>query len=277
MHLHLCEHATLMKILKNYHTHTHRCKHATQDVSHYCAAAIEQGLTVLGISDHTALPDNRWPHIRMDIAELPDYIRAVDEAVDNFPQLRILKGAECEYADEYHAFFEDRLLGEYRFDYLIGAAHFFPIEGEWLGSYGGTDSKAGLRAYADYFIKSMESGLFAFMAHPDLFGNSYLTWDDNTIQASRDMLAAAAELQVPLEINGYGLRKPKIDTPSGTRCMYPWLPFWELASEYDIRIIVNSDAHRPEDVSSQLKEAADIGIRCGLTFADLEYLELKGS
>ena len=40
-----------------------------------------RGLAVLGISDHTALPDNRWPHIRMDIGELPGYIRAVDEAM----------------------------------------------------------------------------------------------------------------------------------------------------------------------------------------------------
>ena len=55
--------------------------------------------------------------------------------------------------------------------------------------------------------------------------------------------------------------------------MYPWLPFWELASEFDVRVIVNSDAHRPQDVSSNLQEAADIGIRCGLKFADLGHLE----
>lgn len=262
-----------MNLTRNYHTHTHRCKHATQDVSDYCQAALDQGLTVLGISDHTALPDNRWPHIRMDIEELPGYIQAVDTAIDQFPRLTILKGAECEYADEYHAFFEDTLLGEHQFDYLIGAAHFFPMDGEWVGSYGGADTKNGLRSYADYFIKSMESGLFAFMAHPDLFGNCYLTWDENTIAASRDILAAAAQLKVPLEINGYGLRKPKIQTPSELRCMYPWLPFWELASEYDIQFIVNSDAHRPEDVSSQLKEAAQIGVQCGLSFADLGHLE----
>ncbi len=69
-------------------------------MSQYCAAAIEQGLTVLGISDHTALPNNRWSHIRMGIGELPGYIRAVDEAIESFPDLTILKAAECEYAAE---------------------------------------------------------------------------------------------------------------------------------------------------------------------------------
>ena len=113
----------------------------------------------------------------MDIEELPIYIRAVDEAIENFPELTVLKAAECEYADEYHAFFEDKLLGEHQLDYLIGAAHFFQMDGQWVGSYGGADSREGLRGYADYFVKSMESKLFAFMAHPDLFGNCYLNLD----------------------------------------------------------------------------------------------------
>jgi histidinol-phosphatase (PHP family) len=261
-------------LTKNYHTHTYRCQHATGDVPDYCRAALEQGLTVLGISDHTALPDNRWPGIRMDIHDLPEYRQAIDEARDSFPQLTILKGAECEYADEYAAFYRETLLEQHQFDYLIGAVHFFPMHGEWIGSYGGADTIASLRAYTDHFIESMESGLFAFMAHPDLFGNSYLSWDINTIAASRDIFTAAAALRIPLEINGYGLRKQHIDTPEGKRRMYPWLPFWELAADYDIRVIVNSDAHRPEDVSSNMVEAAEIGERYGLTFADLSHLEI---
>ena len=83
------------------------------------------------------------------------------------------------------------------------------MDGDWIGSYGGADSLKSLKAYSNYFIQSMESGLFAFMAHPDLFGNSYLTWDENTIAASHDILTAAAQLKMPLEINGYGLRKTK--------------------------------------------------------------------
>ena len=262
-----------MYIKKNYHTHTYRCKHATQDVSAYCQAALDQGLSVLGLSDHTALPDNRWPHIRMLIEELPGYCKAVDDATQRFPALTVLKGAECEYAPEYDSFFRETLLGEHQFDYLIGAAHYFPFNGEWIGSYGGADTVAGLRAYTDYFIESMESGLFAFMAHPDLFGNCYLSWDENTIEASRDIFTAAAALRVPLEINGYGLRKEKIETPEGRRRMYPWLPFWELASEYDIEVIVNSDAHRPEDITGKMAEATEIGKQYGLAFADLGYLE----
>ena len=262
-----------MPFTKNYHTHTYRCKHASGDVPDYCRTAVAQGLTVLGMSDHTALPDNRWPGVRMDFRELPDYCHAIDNARETFTELTILKGMECEFADSYASFYRDTLLGELQFDYLIGAAHFFPLDGEWVGSYGGAGSVAGLRAYAGDFVESMESGLFAFMAHPDLFGNCYHTWDANTAAAAADIFTAAAALKVPLEINGYGLRKPLIDTPAGQRRMYPWRPFWELAADYDISVIVNSDAHRPQDVGSSMAEAAAIGETCGLPFADLSHLE----
>lgn len=263
----------MTRFKKNYHTHTYRCKHAAGDVADYCQAALAQGLTVLGMSDHTALPDNQWPGVRMDFQELPEYCRAIDRAREEFTELIILKGAECEFAGPYLAFYQETLLGELQFDYLIGAAHFFPLKEEWVGSYGGAGTVAGLRAYTDYFIDSMRSGLFAFMAHPDVFGNCYLTWDSNTVAAARDIFAAASSLQIPLEINGYGLRKPQIDTPQGKRRMYPWLPFWELASDYDITVIANSDAHRPGDVGSNIEEAAAIGKKFGLKFADLGYLE----
>ncbi len=264
-----------MTITKNYHTHTYRCQHASGDINDYCQTAVEQGLQVLGISDHTALPDDRWPHVRMSFSELPDYTAAIDAAIREFKDkdLRVLKSAECEYAPEYHSYYKDTLLDEMAFDYLIGAAHFFPMNGDWVSSFSGVNSAAALRAYTDYFIESMESGLFAFMAHPDVFGACYHHWDSNTLNASRDMFAAAESLQVPLEINGYGMRKPKITTNDGIRCMYPWLPFWELASEYNIKVVANSDAHRPQDVSSNIAEASAIGEKLGLEFADLGYFE----
>jgi len=111
------------------------------------------------------------------------------------------------------------------------------------------------------------------MAHPDLFGNAYLQWDDNTKAISHDIFTAASEMKIPLEINGYGLRKPKIDTPEGRRCMYPWLPFWEMAADYAIEYIVNSDAHNPRDIDANLEEANNIGKQFGLKLADLSYLE----
>ncbi|MEM7184572.1 MAG: histidinol-phosphatase [Spirochaetota bacterium] len=258
--------------MKNYHTHTYRCKHAIGDVADYAQEAVKQGITVLGMSDHTPLPDDRWPSVRMHLSELEGYVAAIDSAQKKFLGIKVLKGMECEFAPEYVNFYQEILLDKYSFDYLIGAPHFVPgIEG-WKNSYGGVKSPRDLRAYSNYMIDTMRSGLFAFIAHPDLFGNSYLEWDENTIACSRDIFSAAEELHIPLEINGYGLRKPKIDTPNGQRRMYPLLPFWELARDYDIQVIVNSDAHKPKDVAANMGEAIQIAESNDLLVTELGYL-----
>ena len=262
-----------MKFVKNYHTHTFRCGHASGDVDDYCVAAKEHELQVLGMSDHTALPDNRWPRVRMDFSELDDYLGAIDRAREEHPELVILKGVESEFAPAYREYLRDELLGERELDYMVGGTHYFPCGDEWLGAYGGTDTIRGLRGYTDHLIDSMRTGLFAFMAHPDLFGNAYMQWDENTTSASHDICAAAAECGVPLEINGYGLRKRKVRTRDGERAMYPWLPFWEIAAEHQVSVVVNSDAHRPQDVAAGLKDAASIATQFNLEFADLGHLE----
>lgn len=261
--------------MKNYHTHTYRCKHATGEVIDYAKVAVEQGISVLGITEHTPLPDNRWLEMRMAIEELPGYMNAIEEAQARFPQLTILKGVECEYATEYHSFYQDELLGKWKLDYLILGPHFFPYQGEWLASHDDIRSAKTLRAYTEHLIKSMETGLFTFVAHPDLFGITYEEWDENTAACSKDILLAAEKLQIPLEINGYGLRKPPIYTKAGPRRIYPWMPFWELAQDYNVEVVVNSDAHFPEDVAANINDGLLIAKQLNLKIADLDYLEEK--
>ena len=116
--------------MRDYHTHTFRCKHAQGDVEDYAQYAVEHDLDVLGVSDHTALPDNWIPEIRMDIGELPDYVVAIEKAQKKYPQLRILKGMECEYQKKYHNFFQEELLGKWGFDYLALGQHLFYCDGK---------------------------------------------------------------------------------------------------------------------------------------------------
>jgi histidinol-phosphatase (PHP family) len=259
--------------LKNYHTHTFRCNHAEGDASDYAQAALDKGLTLVGITDHTPLPDNRWLYMRMGISALPVYARAIEESQTKYADLTILKGMECEWAPEYHNFFDEVLLGEYGFDYLILGCHFFPFQGSWLSSHGDIVNPRRLVAYTEFLMESMQSGLFAFVAHPDLFGLSYLEWDENTKAASREILSAAQELDLPLEINGYGLAKRKVRTKQGERTAYPWLPFWELSRDYKIKVIVNSDAHDPDYVDQGIVRGQDMAQSLGLRLANMEYLE----
>jgi len=239
----------------NFHTHTFRCKHATGDVIDFAQAAFAQGSRALGISDHVAWPDNRWPEVRMPYDQLDAYEAAIETARGALPQMKIYKGMECEYDTVYHSYLQDELLGKRHYDYLIGAAHYTPLKGEWLNSFEALDTPAALSAYAAYLIEMMETGLFAFIAHPDIFGCSNDRWTADLEACSRDIFQAAEATCTPLEINGNGFRKTPRSTPEGgERMRYPWRPFWEMAADYRIQVICNADAHHPEHVLANMAD-----------------------
>ena len=222
----------------NYHTHTFRCKHAFGDVDDYAKAAIHAGLKVLGISDHSPLPGNKWLEMRMDLRELPNYISTIDEAKKKYAQLTILKGMECEYLEENHSFFKDELLDKYKFDYLVASAHYFPYRGEWASGWVDINGKNELIAYSEYLVQMIKTGLFDFVAHPDMFGASYELWDSNAIACSKYIFEAAKEYNVALEINANGFRKGVVRMRNVKRYMYPLESF--LAACFRIQSTCNS-------------------------------------
>lgn len=257
--------------LENFHTHTFRCKHASGDVEDYLKEALKAKMKVIGISDHTALPDNRWLHIRMDINELDSYTDKINQAKLKYQTIEVLKAMECEYEKDYISFFQDELLGKRKYDYLIGAGHFSPYHGDWIPFYEITRPEH-LKAYTKQLIKTISSGLFAFIAHPDAFGSSYLNWDEHTIQCTKEICSAAEAYSVPLEINGLGFRRDKVTEQKQLRAPYPWPPFWEIASSYNISVICNSDAHHPTDIANNIDDARQLAKKFNLKLFDTSKL-----
>jgi histidinol-phosphatase (PHP family) len=200
--------------------------------------------------------------------ELKDYVFSIRKARLQFPRLKILCGMECDYLKEYHNFYQEELLGKWELDYLIAGVHFFSNYGSWGSVNGGITNKHELKSYARAVISAMDSGLFSFISHPDMFANSYLEWDAEARAVSRDILAAASCCGVLLEINSYGLRKEKVISRGGERAMYPLLEFWKLAKEYKIKAIVNSDAHSPQELREGIEECTEFAIKLGLALAD---------
>ncbi len=254
----------------NWHTHTYRCKHATGEVDDYCRAALDAGLETLGFSDHQPLPDNLWIAVRMSPEELTGYREAIADAQGRFPALRIYPGLECEYIKSLGGYYREELLGRHNLAYLVGAVHSIPYRGEWVSIHARAtpNDRHALAAYADHLIELMSTGLFAYIAHPDVFGMFYDCWDAETEAVSRAIVAAARDCRLPLEINAYGLRKPPMETSEGTRSMYPWEPFWKIAAESGATAIVNSDAHKPEDIVGKVDEALALAERTGIRVID---------
>jgi len=255
------------------HTHTYRCQHASGDAPDYARIAAAGGCQVLGISDHTPLPDGRWPDVRMRLDEIDGYETAIATARRENPGLTILTAMECEWMPEYANFYHDELLGRRGYDYLIGAGHFTKMaDGEWKGSFDNLRTPDALRRYARLLTALMEAKIFAFVAHPDILGNCNARWNADTAACAQDICAAAVATATPLEMNAYGLRKSWVVGHEGERPGYPWPPFWEVAAEHGVQVVLNSDAHRPQDVMHGHAELIALRDRFGLIEADLSRL-----
>ncbi len=253
--------------MKNYHTHTFRCGHATGDIVDYVEAARAAGLDALGVSDHLPYPDGLWADTRMPYDEFDEYLAAIaaarnSEAARIGGGIAVSAGAEGEWIAVKEDYLRDLTAGG-RLDYLIGGVHWIPFAGDWLPTTHITRPRE-LTAFADYAVSTIESGLFDFIAHPDIFCARWRKWDADSIACSRAVLEAAASTGTPLEINGYGMRKPYVNSEDGYRPQYPFDRFWELAAEYPVAVVVNSDAHRPVDVAAGLAEGRELAARFGL-------------
>jgi histidinol-phosphatase (PHP family) len=121
-----------------------------------------------------------------------------------------------------------------------------------------------LRAYFRQTIEGIESGLFSFLAHPELVLADGMEWNGELKALFSDLIDAAIAQNMPLEINGYGIIKKRVPCPGGSRYPYPVDEFWELAAQKGARIICNSDAHTPDYVIQGVLNAQKYAARLGL-------------
>jgi len=226
-------------MLANYHTHTVRCKHAKGTEREYIEAAIKEGFKILGFSDHTPQPYPKGfvSGIRMDMDQIGDYTETLVKLREEYKdQIQILIGYEVEYTRRYF----DKLLEEirkYPLDYIIQGQHY--VKDEVEGSYVGipSDSEEKLKEYVDFTIEGMKTGLFTYLAHPDLF--NFAGPDDVYQKHMAKIIEASIDLNIPIEVNFLGY----IDNRH-----YPSKRFFELTKEYKPHIVLGCDAHAPEQV-----------------------------
>ncbi len=255
-------------ISKNYHTHTYRCKHALGDCMDYIQVAKNAGLTTLGFSEHMPLPNDRWTHVHLEAEGLEEYVHTVRECDDRTSDLEILLGGECEYIKEEHAYYQEELLDRHQFDYLIGAPHWIPCGSDWVG-YTKMKNAEDLRYFASYCVSVIESGLFSYLAHPDVFMVGYKEWDANATACTNDIIDASLELGIPLELNANGLRKSEIGSFDEIgKALYPNISFWQLAAERKVPAIIGSDAHDPDLLTDRIDICEQLAAQLGIKIVD---------
>lgn len=229
--------------LYNYHTHTERCKHASGSDEEFVKKAIEAGFTEIGFSDHSPWPfENGYvSYMRMTPGQLPEYVGSVMSLREKYKdQITIRLGLECEYFKRYIPWLK-KVLHEYGFDYIILGHHYSPDE--QTGVYNGmiTEPEA-LENYKNDVVEAIESGLFSYIAHPDLFMRMYPSFDSDCERVSREIIAKAMQCRVPLEYNLLGFAHGIEDGRQG----YPYPDFWHIAGEMGATAVIGIDAHEPK-------------------------------
>jgi histidinol-phosphatase (PHP family) len=253
----------------NLHTHSYYCGHGFGEVEEYAQQAVKQNLQVLGLSEHCPVPDDRWARTRMPKESLVPYSEdclAVQEKYED--KLFVLRGFECDYLKQYHSYFTDYILGELKCDYLLFGVHDLSLDiNEEYSLFWNKLGKKDLFTYTDQYLEAMQSGLFLFGAHPDVFAYNYRIWDSEAQACSKAIIECAVSCNVALEINANGMRKEKIKTEKGSRYAYPLSDFWHLAAGYPVKVICNSDAHKPEFVNDKFVECKEFADSCNIAFS----------
>ena len=236
-------------IKANYHTHTTRCHHAQGTDESYVEAAIRAGYDVLGFSDHPPWPfrSGYVSRIRMLPDDLRGYIDSVHLLQKQYEgRLTIHLGLEAEYFPDYADHL--RRLFDQGVEYLILGQHY--LGSEEYSPYAGSDKLGdeGVLRYGEAVVQGIRSGLFAYVAHPDLTMRMRREDQFNAacMEAADMICQAAAEAGIPLEYNLLGLALQI----SGNGCGYPSRAFWDYVKRWNPRVILGVDAHRPSLLES---------------------------
>ena len=202
----------------------------------------------------------------MEVSDIPEYISLVQQAKDASP-FPVYMGFECEWDPVYESWYRDFLIAETGAEFLVFGAHWVRDAGEhWFISE--LSDKRLLRRYVDLTVQGIRTGLYSFLAHPDLFLGGYISFDPEIQAACKDIIDAAKDMNLPLEINGLGLQRAQIMGHNGLRQPYPVREFWEMAADRGARIICNSDAHRAVDVIKSCRDAFEFASSLGITPED---------
>ena len=247
--------------LTNYHSHTPRCMHATGTEEEYVLQAIQLGYEILGFSDHTPWPykSDFVANMRMRLDQLDGYIstlRALEREYAD--RIRIRVGLECEAFPEFFSWLRETR-EEKGLDFIILGNH-HDTNDEHNGDYFGRCTTVHrMRRYVDTTIIGMESGLFDYLAHPDLCLERYPRFDGEAKRACRELCETAKRMNLPLEYNILGRTRHDEDRKLGG-LGYTTREFWEVAAETGNRAIIGVDAHRPAqlDCLDYYREARDM-------------------
>lgn len=246
--------------LSDYHMHTPLCGHAAGQPAEYCQTAICIGLKEIGFSDHAPMVTGPMPGITMDREQLPQYHAMIKEAHEQFKDRLCVKVAlEADYIPGYEEKIQE-MLKAYPYDYVIGSVHFIKDWGfdnpDQRDLWDQSDVNQVYQDYYDLLRKSAQTGFYNIIGHCDLVKKFGHRPTKDMTQEVRKTAKVFQQTGVAIEINTSGQHKPIGE-------MYPSLENLKIYCQTGVPLTFGSDAHHPDHVGRDFKEAVELAKAAG--------------
>jgi histidinol-phosphatase (PHP family) len=236
------ERLSVMKF--DFHTHHDRCGHAVGHIRDYIESAMDKGLSMIGISDHSPYfgnpIDHPQPGIAMAKSEFPAYIKEVLSLKEEYKnRIEVLLGVESDFFPKHGEVYR-KVYEQYPFDYIIGSVH--AVGGVSIfnrNRWRNLSLQAKIATKDEYYeqiILSAQSGMFDILGHIDAMRGYYPEFSDIPSKLVDQALQVIAQCDVAIEIN----------TSGSTKDCGGWYPADDLlirAHHYGVKVTFGSDAH----------------------------------
>lgn len=250
--------------LTNYHSHCSFCD-GRAPLEEFVKEAIRQGFYSYGVSSHAPLPfPTQWT---MEWGQMEAYLDEFKNLRQKYAdEIELYVGLEIDYLNEESNPSVARFT-ELPLDYRIGSVHLLydaagevvdidcspAVFKERVDRHFNGDVLRVVRMYFDRLFRMVELGGFDILGHADKMHYNASCYHPGLLDEPwyealmKDYFSLVASRGYLVEIN------TKAYDSLGT--FYPNSRYWELMKEYQIKILVNSDAHYPERINAGRMEA----------------------
>lgn len=252
----------------NLHTHSNFSdgKANAEDV---VIEAINQGLEVLGFSDHSPVPFENSFAIKND--EVHNYISTIKSLKEKYQdKIDIYCSMEMDFIPGIVKDFK-KTKEELGLDYMIGSVHLVgnDVEKLWfidgskvetydegLNNFYGGDIKKGVKTFFYQYNEMIESEEFDIVGHFDKIKmhnrDRYFLEEDKWYRdLLMETLTLIKEKSLIVEVNTRGIYKKR------STDFYPSTWVLPIMREMNVPVVISSDAHLPSELTLCFKEAED--------------------
>lgn len=234
----------------NYHTHTYRCGHADRTMmdEEYVIELIKQGFKKIAFTDHCPEKEviDKRTNMRMKYSEKEGYLDSIKKLKQKYSDvIEIESGYEVEYLPGQ----EQNLLElKNEVDKIVLGQHFiYDSDNKSLKIFRHHNfTDEDIIKYANYIDNAMEKNIPDIIVHPDLYMLSRDTFGEIEAKVAHIICKSAEKHNIPLEIN---LSDPFLYSCNHKyKIRYPSKEFWQIATNYNIKVLYGIDAHFKEQI-----------------------------